>query len=155
MSEPVIYDANFLVALIAEFDKWHREATHLHALIKSSGWDIVYFDCVANEVISVLARRYEEKGRHQEFEEVLRKFKLLIPKKDLTWIYPDVERHYDRILDVMKRSLGKLNFHDALIAVAAEEWGVKYIVSFDEDFDRVDCLVRIKDETLLEVSDEA
>ena len=153
MSEPVIYDANFLVALIAEFDKWHSEATHLHALIKSGGWDIVYFDCVANEVISVLGRRYKERGRPHEFEEVLRKFEVLIPKKDLTWIYPDVERTYDKILDVMKRSLGKLNFHDALITLATEELGVKYIVSFDEDFDEVDGLIRIKDEALLKVSD--
>jgi len=32
---------------------------------------------------------------------------------------------------------GELNFHDALIALACQEFGIKHIASFDGDFDRV------------------
>ena len=74
----------------------------------------------------------------------------VFPKEDLTWSYGKVERYYDEILEIMNKSSGKLNFHDALICVVAKEMGIKYVVSFDEDFDSIKELTRIYDKQSLE-----
>jgi len=40
---------------------------------------------------------------------------------------------------------GKFNFHDALIQIGAKEMNLQYIISFDEDFDEITDLIRIKE----------
>lgn len=150
MNKAAIYDSNFVVGLVDEDDKWHRTALELHALIKTKNLLIVYLDCVANEVLSVTEKRFEEKGKSSEFASKLRKFNEVFPKEDITWSYGKVERYYDQILEIMNKSFGKLNFHDALICVVAKEMGIKYIVSFDEDFDSTKELTRIYDKESLE-----
>ncbi len=55
----------------------------------------------------------------------------------------------------MREYSGKLNFHDALVLLAAREMGLNYIVSFDEDFDQIAWLVRIKDGTDLKEIEKA
>lgn len=42
---------------------------------------------------------------------------------------------------------GRLNFHDVLMALIMREYGVEYLVSFDEDFDSINWVKRIKEET--------
>ncbi len=150
MNKAAIYDSNFVVGLVDEDDKWHRTALELHSLIKTKNLLIVYLDCVANEVLSVTGKRFEEKGKSSEFANKLRKFMEVFSKEDITWSYGKVEKYYDEILEIMNKSSGKLNFHDALICVVAKEMGIKYIVSFDEDFDSIKELTRIYDKQSLE-----
>jgi len=150
MNKVAIYDSSFVVGLADEDDKWHTTALELHSSIKTKNLLIIYLDCVANEVLSVIAKRAEEKDKSSEFASKLTKFKELFPTEDITWSYGNVERHYDEILKIMKESFGKLNFHDALICVVAKEMGIKYIVSFDEDFDSIKELTRIYDKQSLE-----
>ena len=145
MNKALIYDSSFLVGLIDEGDKWHQTALEIHSSISSSEFKIVYFDCVANEVISVLGKRCEYKKESESFPDKIEKFKAIIPKEDITWIYLDVEDHYDEILKTMKGSFGKLNFHDSLICIAAKKRNRRYIVSFDGDFDDAEDLIRIKE----------
>jgi predicted nucleic acid-binding protein len=45
---------------------------------------------------------------------------------------------------LVRESLGKLNFHDALIALSCRELGIGVITSFDEDFDDIAWLRRMK-----------
>jgi len=143
MSSNVIYDASFLVGFIDENDKWHKKASSLHRCMRERRFGVITFDCVANEVISVLARRCEERGELTKFEEILKKFKRVVPKDKLSWIYPKVVDCYDDVLDLMASSDGRLNFHDALIALMAKEMRIGYIVSFDRDFDEVKWLTRV------------
>ena len=145
MSKALIYDSSFLVGLIDEEDKWHKTSLEIHSTVSSSEFKIVYFDCVANEVISVLGKRCEDKKESEYFPDKLEKFRAIISKKDITLIYPDVEDHYDEIMEIMKSSSGKLNFHDCLICIAARERYLRYIVSFDRDFDEAEGLIRIKE----------
>jgi len=150
MNKVAIYDSNFVVGLVDEDDKWHTTALELHSSIKTKNLLIIYLDCVANEVLSVIAKRAEEKDKSSEFASKLTKFKEFFPKEDITWSYGNVERYYDEILKIMKESFGKLNFHDALICVVAKQMGIKYIVSFDEDFDSMEGLTRIYNKQSLE-----
>jgi len=141
----LIYDANFLVGFIDKNDKWHKKTIDIHEDIKAKGFGIIYFDCVANEVVSILGKRLEERKMAVKFKDVMSRFKESVPKEKLSWIYPDIIKYYDKILDLMIDNNGKINFHDALLAISAKNMGLKYIVSFDQDFDEIDWLVRVKD----------
>ena len=138
-----ILDSNFLVALIDEKDKWRKSAISIQKALKKKKARLVYLDCAVNETISVIARRLEEKGRSHEFTLVLQKFEQAIPAENISWIYPEVRRLYPDILAVIKEHEGKLNFHDALMVLAAREMGISHFVSFDQDFDEVEGNERI------------
>jgi predicted nucleic acid-binding protein len=138
-----ILDSSFLVALIDEKDKWRNTAVLIQKALKKKKARLVYLDCAVNEMISVIARRLEEKGRSQEFTLALQKMEQAIPAKRITWMYPEVRRLYTEILIVIKEHEGKLNFHDALMVLAAREMDIPHIVSFDQDFDEVEGIERI------------
>ena len=59
------------------------------------------------------------------------------------WALKDISRLYPEIISLVRASSGKLNFHDALIALVCREQGVSALVSFDRDFDELDWLSRI------------
>ena len=138
-----ILDSSFLVALIDEKDRWRNTAVLIQKALKKKKARLVYLDCAVNEMISVIARRLEEKGRSQEFTSALQKMEQAIPAKRITWMYPEVRRLYPEILIVIKEHEGKLNFHDALMVIAAREMDIPHIVSFDQDFDEVEGIERI------------
>jgi predicted nucleic acid-binding protein len=138
-----ILDSSFLVALIDEKDKWRNTAVLIQKALKKKKARLLYLDCAVNETISVIARRLEEKGRSQEFTLALEKMEQAIPAERITWMYPAVRRLYPEILAVIKEHEGKLNFHDALMVLAAREMGIPHIVSFDQDFDEVKGIERI------------
>jgi predicted nucleic acid-binding protein len=64
--------------------------------------------------------------------------------EQITWVYPETKRWYPTLLTLMEAHQGRLNFHDALIVLAAKEMKMSRIVSFDADFDEVKELHRIK-----------
>lgn len=135
-------DANMLVGLLDNRDKWHSTAIAIRDALKKADAEMVYFDCVLNEVISVLARRSLEQSRPEEFDVLLDQLVRLIPVSDITWISGEIKRLYDQVLVLVRRSVGKLNFHDALMALICREQGISVLVSFDQDFDRIDWLTR-------------
>jgi len=138
-----ILDSNFLIALIDEKDKWRKTAISIQKVLKKKKARLVYLDCAVNETISVIAKRFEEKGRSHEFASALQKIEQAIPTESISWMYPEVRRLYPNILAVIKEHKGQLNFHDALMVLAAREMGISHIVSFDQDFDEVEGIERI------------
>ncbi len=138
-----VIDANVLVGLLDDQDKWHDAALALRDALSEAGVELVYLDCVINETISVVSRRTSEQGRVEQLEAVLDQLTCLIPVKDITWAGDDIRRLYPEILELVRRSAGKLNFHDALIALLCKEQGVAALVSFDRDFDGLHWLMRI------------
>jgi predicted nucleic acid-binding protein len=139
-----IADSNFIIALVDKRDKWRQQALTLQNALKEENAELVYLDCIINETISVLGRRLEEKGRSNEFETVLERIEEIVPPEDITWIYPEVRKLYREILNLVKAYNGSLNFHDALIIVAAKQMKTPLIISFDKDFDQVEGIKRIK-----------
>lgn len=142
-----IIDANVLLALIDEKDKWHSEAKSITRDLKDKRWNIIYLDCVVNEVISALGRRLEERKKSQDFAEIIRKLEELVPEEKIEWLYPDVPEIYSDIMELVMEKQGKLNFHDALIALFSKEHNLSYLISFDVDFDEIEWITRIKDKT--------
>lgn len=145
MIETVIYDTNFILALIDESDKWHNKATSVQNLIRKDNVKKVYFDCVINEVLSVIGKRLEEKRKSREFKRLLQKVSSYFSKTEISWIYIKTKEWFDEITALMLKHEGRINFHDAMISLAAREFRIDHIVSFDRDFDEIGWLKRIKD----------
>ncbi|RMF30175.1 MAG: PIN domain-containing protein, partial [Chloroflexi bacterium] len=50
---------------------------------------------------------------------------------------------YREIVDLVRDTLGSLNFHDALIALECRNLGIPWIATFDNDFDHISWLERL------------
>lgn len=136
-------DTSVVVALIDAHDKWHAQAVSLCDALLGAGISPVYFDCVINEAIGVIGRRAEEQKRSDQFERLLDELLAWIPPQAITWISAGGERLLSEILSLCRRHQGKLNYHDALMALVCRELGVGAIVSFDGDFDSIAWLERV------------
>jgi len=147
----IIVDTNFLVGLLDEKDKWHQRSVELYQNLEAVQIEMIIFDCVANELISVIGKRFEESGREKKFKEFVKKKLIpLISRDKIVSLYKWVDEWYDEIIKIVIDSSGKFNFHDALIQVGAKEMNLKYIISFDEDFDKATGLMRIKEKRDIE-----
>ncbi len=136
-------DSNVLIALVDDRDALHDKATALLVRVKSQHIPLVYFDCVLNETWSVLGRRLEEQKRSHDFSELIERVQTRIPESLIVWVSSDIQRLYAEIIDLIKQTSGKLNFHDALIALKCQELNIESILSFDKDFDQIDWVTRI------------
>ncbi|RKY63133.1 MAG: hypothetical protein DRQ02_13010 [Candidatus Latescibacterota bacterium] len=134
----VVIDANVLVGLLDQRDKWHDTAVAIRDALTKADAELVYFDCVLNEVISVLTRRIRERKRLEQLEILLGGLTKLVPVADITWVSGEARRLYGQVVGLVRSSGGKLNFHDALIASVCREQGIPILVSFDNDFDEVE-----------------
>jgi predicted nucleic acid-binding protein len=139
----VAVDSSVLVGLINPRDHRHAEPLAPRDALLAAGTELVYFDCVAAEAISTVARRLHEKGRLAEVEALLELLSAQVPAETITWILPDVPRLYLAVLGLIRSSSGEMNFNDALIALACREREIPEIASFDADFDRVTWLRRL------------
>lgn len=142
-TERIAIDSNVLVALIDSRDKWHTDAQALLSALKERELGPVYFDCVLNETISVLARRAEEQRRSEELPALIARLLTEVPREIIAWISAETERLYDEIIELIVSSSGELNFHDALILLSCRELGISHLASFDSDFDRISGLTRL------------
>lgn len=145
----IIIDTNFLIALIDKRDKWNLKAKALFEEVEKRGWETLYLDCAVNEAVSVLGKRLEQRKESYNFEGMMERFEKLLPKEEIEWIYPNVPVLYDDIMLLIREKSGRFNFHDALITLFMEENNLKYILSFDKDFDEIDWIVRIGDKEVL------
>jgi predicted nucleic acid-binding protein len=143
MTKLAIVDTNVLVALSSQRDVFHPQATALWTALASTTAEVVFFDCVMTEAISVLARRLEEHKESGEFGERLDAFLARIPLEAWFWISDFSRAWTPEILDVMRQASGRLNFNDALIALACSKLGDAALLSFDADFDQVEDVLRI------------
>ena len=140
-----IIDTNVLVALVDGHDKWHQRAIALRDSLLAAQAQLVYFDCVINEAIGVIGRRAEEQRRSDQFSRLLDGLLTIVPEQNVTWIATSAQRLFASIAELCHQHQGRVNFHDALMALACRELSISVIVSFDADFDHVDWLERISE----------
>ena len=145
MTAVIAIDTNVLVGWLDERDTWHKTAAAIRDALDRAGAELIYFDCVLNETISVLARRTSEQKRPEQLDILLDQLAAQVPPQDVNWISSDTQRLYDQIVSLVRRSGGNLNFHDALMALICRAQNVSVLASFDEDFDQVNWLTRIGD----------
>jgi len=141
----VALDTNGVVALVDDRDTWHSTAVAIRDALLKPQIQLIYFDCVFNETLGVIGRRTAEQKRPEQFDHLLDGLTALIPSQSLTWIAGVAQRLFDEIVRLCRESYGTLNFHDALIALTCQELGVRFLVSFDPDFDNMPWITRIYD----------
>jgi predicted nucleic acid-binding protein len=143
MSIVIGLDASFVIGLLDEKDIWHVPASQVYADMLARSAQIMAFDCVLAESVSTLARRVHEKRRTTDLKLLFERVRAKFPTKSISWLYPEVPEVYDRVVMLVEQTAGELNFNDALIALACQQRGIKFIASFDGDFDRLPWLRRI------------
>ena len=131
----VVIDTNVIVALIDAKDAHHSVAQGMIDSLEKNDIDIVIFDCVINEVFSVIAKRSRQRG--YSFKDSAVKINNIIGSLKIVIIYPLVKKLHDRIIELMVKTEGKLNYHDALICLVMKEKGISYIASLDKGFESV------------------
>jgi len=141
--ERVVVDTSLLVGLVDRRDKWHTDGVALREALKAGGFEMVYFDCVINETVSVLARRARERNRTEEFASLFANLVSTVPQQSITWLSAETERLYPEIMALVRDSDGDLNFHDALIALGSREFEIRWVASFDGDFDLIPWATRL------------
>ncbi len=139
----VAIDSSVLVALINPLDHWRGQAIALHDALIAVEAEMIYFDCVTTETVSVIARRLHEKQRSDEIGRMIDRLLTRTPADTISWLLSDVPRLYLEALSLMRSSNGELNFNDALIALACRERKIPAIASFDADFDSIPWLRRL------------
>lgn len=142
-NSPVCLDASYLVSLFDATDLWHSRAREIDSLLRQNQVRVAYVDCVFNELFTVLARRCRERNVPEAFPALVDQVVQAVPDSAITWLYPRLPGWYSRCLGMMRHTLGRLNFHDALIVVAVQELGLSALVSFDAGFDQVPAVRRL------------
>ncbi len=138
MSEILLVDTSFLVALVDGKDVLHEKAKGI--LKKIGHYDLMFTDVVYTETISVLSRRIWERKtvpdekKAKVFREKVKLLDEWIGNRLWLW-YPLLREHMGEIKRICLDSGGKLNFNDAFLVFGARVYGVEKIVSFDSDFD--------------------
>jgi predicted nucleic acid-binding protein len=137
MSE-VVLDANVIVAILDEADALHARARGRIEGLDRDGVHVLLLDFLLAEAVSVLCRRaFERKRRPPELAPVF------------AWLREQLRRGFvefavlggdafAEVLDVVEASRGELNFNDARLVVMQRSGEVGEVVTFDEDFARVE-----------------
>lgn len=139
----ITLDTSVVVGLLDHQDVWHTKSLALKNALIEKDAQLVIFDCVLGEAISVLARRFHEKRRQKDFSALVPKILNSYPAESIFWISPTIPQRYLAILELIQISEGELNFNDALIALSCQVNGIEFIASFDQDFDKLDWLKRL------------
>ncbi|MBI4482680.1 MAG: type II toxin-antitoxin system VapC family toxin [Acidobacteria bacterium] len=140
----VLLDTSLLVAWLDEKDALHKTALPLVHALTDRKVGSIYFDCVVGEAVSVLGRRLQERKQAKQFIALVDRLQERVPQERVTWVSQQTRAYYSAILDLAKKHDGRLNFNDLLIALAAKDAALQYIVSFDSDFDLIPWLTRLK-----------
>ena len=133
MSDTILVDTSFLVALLNAGDAHHQRAVEIQREFEEKEVKLVIPDVVVNECLAVLQRRLSEKGLG-DFDRVGRSI-IALWEREKIFFYTYVLSNWGEVIDLIFSSKGKLNFHDALLIVGAKKRGIRRIVSFDVDFD--------------------
>ncbi|MCW1968901.1 MAG: type II toxin-antitoxin system VapC family toxin [Anaerolineae bacterium] len=141
----LMVDTSVLVALASSRDSQHAKAISLLQAIEADDkFDLIYADCVLIETLTVVARRAEEQKRIADFEALSNQALVQASTSDqFIWLLPNVRNKFNDCVNLMRQTSGRLNFNDALIALACKEFDISHILSFDSDFDQISWLTRL------------
>lgn len=142
MSKALV-DTSFAIALMDSKDQHHEEAIRILSKVKADETELVYMDCVVNEIYSVMARKLSGRKMSSKFPEIADEISAALSNVEVINAYRYLPKFHPKVVDLMKQTEGRLNYHDTLIALSLREEKINAIVSLDSDFDEVEWLERI------------
>lgn len=126
----IYVDASFIIALVVEKDQWHKRALELLPKLKSE--DKYMTEAMIIESLNLIGSCLGGKVGYSIFKYIHDNFSIY---KSETLI--EESMHYFLKYD------GTLSLADCTAINTMKELGIKEILSFDDDFDKVDGIVRI------------
>lgn len=144
----ILIDTNALISFFDSSDKWYQKIISIFEKLTHTPIQIIVTDIVLNETINVLCKRYENKNKSKEIEVLIKKIEKDY-NENITWISEDIKIYHKEILKLVKNSLGLLNYNDCFLISYMLKNKIKYIISYDHDFDTIKGIVRIYDENFI------
>jgi predicted nucleic acid-binding protein len=139
----VAVDTNVLVGAADESDTWHVGAIELREALIAGKVEIVAFDLIYLETISTVARRLSERSRKSSLADAVGRIHRWLSPSEIVDMGEFVARYRDEAVAMCIASDGAVNTNDALLALACRDTGIRYLASFDGDFDRFAWLTRL------------
>lgn len=130
MSNKIFIDTSYIVGLLYEKDQWHKRAVEL--LPKIDKKELITCLSVMNETITLINKKIGVEASKTAHKIILDNF---------TVITEDMELYNDSMDILIKYH--KLSLTDSIIVNLMKKDNIIEIASFDDDFDRVDGIVRI------------
>ena len=141
--EQFVLDSSFLIALIDREDVHHPRAKEIFFDIEGQEGQIFLSDVLINEVLSVLARRSEERKKGEEFKELARLFQKRIQELPIVCLYELLPKYIPQVISLMVQHNGCFNFHDALFIFFLRQLPKVHFVTFDKDFSKIGNIRRL------------
>lgn len=139
----LLLDTSFIIALVDSKDQHHKKALEIESRIKEKEVEIICMDCIVNEVYSVIARKLIEREMSKEFSKMADLITNFFENVDIINAYRYLPKIHSKVINLMVQTEGRLNYHDALIALSSKQENIKKIVTLDNDFDEIKWLARV------------
>lgn len=134
VAHQIIIDSSFLVAEIDSSDFFHEKACAMSKRLQQASLRPILLDIVVNETLTVLGKRFERKQKMSEFDLLFSAISPLFSKEKILFTGSLIQRSWVDILKIIQSSSGRLSFHDSLIAIVMQEYAIRKIATFDQDF---------------------
>jgi predicted nucleic acid-binding protein len=129
----VVLDANVLVGYFDQNDSLHRQALAVMQELKETDDTPVMLDFLVAEAVSVICRRTQQrKTNPPDLGRIVTDVKAILEQGRIDFVTADIESRFSKVLDLVQRSNGALNFHDATLLVLQEEGSIGPVATFDE-----------------------
>lgn len=132
----IFIDSSFIVGLAVKNDKWHKKANklipYLNKKVKITCLSVVF------ESITLINKKLGVDIAKTVYEYIMDNFIIITEDKTLC----------DKSMKTLVK-YHKLSFTDSTIVEIMKEMNIIQLISFDNDFDRVDGIVRVYNKNLL------
>ncbi|MBI4650840.1 type II toxin-antitoxin system VapC family toxin [Candidatus Desantisbacteria bacterium] len=139
----ILIDTNAFISILDKQDKWNKIRDDILKTLSEHKINIIITDIVLNEALNVLSKRFESKGKEKEFPELISKIKMDYKAEDIEWISERIKEFHNDILEMLTEYSGMLNYNDCFLLQYMIHDKLKYIISFDTDFDEISKIKRI------------
>lgn len=129
MNKKVFIDANYIISLIVNNDKWHKAATEIFDYVDKK--EKITCMSVINESITLINKKIGLNASAKAYEIILDNFIILEENIDL----------YTESMNILIK-YHKLSLTDSIIVELMKKNDIIEIISFDSDFDKVDGIIR-------------
>lgn len=130
MSNKIFIDTSYIVGLLVEEDQWHKRAKELIPLIDKK--EKIISLSIVNESITLINKKRGVEDSKQAYKIILDNFTIIDENMNL----------YTESMNTLIK-YHSLSLTDSVIVELMKNHNIVEIVSFDEDFDKVDGIVRI------------
>lgn len=123
-------DTVFIVALFVSNDQWHPQAIEIYEQIKNE--KLIISKLVIAETVTVLKNKLKTKDINEIYINISSFFDVI-----------DDSLNYNEAMEEFIKYDSTISFFDAMYVAIMKKKDIINIVSFDDDFDKVDGIVRI------------